>query len=190
MKNFVRAMMVMSVLGLAAGAHANDESSTGSSSGQGGSGSSGSMGGTGSTGSGSMGSGSQGSTGSQQGTLGGTQTGLQSQSMEGKVLKADRNSITIEHMGAAIPLQVQSSTSFQGVKSARDIKEGQQVRASFNLNSKGAKNELTSVEVIGGAGQGGTGYQGGSKSGSDSFGGSGSGSSGSQQDTGSDSGKY
>jgi len=52
-------------------------------------------------------------------------------------------------MGAAIPLAVQSSTSFQGVKSAKDIKEGQQVRASFEL--KGTKNELTSVEVLSGS---------------------------------------
>ena len=34
------------------------------------------------------------------------------QSMEGKVLKADKTTITIEHNGAAIPLWVSSSTSW------------------------------------------------------------------------------
>ena len=134
MKKFIGTMVAVAVLGLAPGALAQSGDISGGSSS------------SGTGGSGAMGGSTAGSTTSQQ------------QQLEGKVLKADRNSITIEHMGAAIPLQVQSSTSFQGVKSAREIKEGQQVRASFSL--KGSKNELTSVEVLPSS-QGGSGSSGG-----------------------------
>jgi hypothetical protein len=100
---------------------------------------------------------------SEQGGMGGagsTGMGMGQQSVEGRVLKADRSTITIEHNGAALPLSVANNTSFQGVKSAKDIKEGQQVRASFDL--KKAKNELRSVEVLSGAGgAGGAGGMGG-----------------------------
>jgi hypothetical protein len=96
--------------------------------------------------SGSQGTGGSGSTGSMGGAMG----AMGEQSMEGRVLKADKTMITIEHMGTAIPLMVSSSTSFQGVKSVKEIKEGQQVRASFDL--KKDKNELKSVEVLSGTG--------------------------------------
>jgi hypothetical protein len=74
------------------------------------------------------------------------------QSIEGRVLKAERSSITIESQGAAIPLEVKRDTTFQGtgVRAAKDVKEGQQVRASFEM--KNNKNELKSLEVLGGAG--------------------------------------
>lgn len=117
----------------------------------------------------SGGSGSMGGSGSSGGSM-----GMNQQQVQGKVLKADNKSITIEHMGAALPLSVQSSTAFQGVKSAKDIKEGQQVRANFEL--KGTQNQLTSIEVLPGAGSQ---QQGGSGMGSGSQGG-GSGSSGSE----------
>ncbi|HEY3452297.1 MAG TPA: hypothetical protein VGK67_38485 [Myxococcales bacterium] len=169
MKKFIGTLAAMAVLGLAAGAQAQSGDISG------GTGGSGSMGGT------------TGSTGSTTGSTSGSKTGTmgEQQQLEGKVLKADRNSITIEHMGAAVSLQVQSSTAFQGVKSAKDIKEGSQVRASFNL--KGAKNEATSIEVLpssqGGSGSFGT-QPGSSGSGSSGSGGSGSsGSSGSGSDT-------
>ena len=140
MKKFIGMMAAAAVLGLAAGAQAQN----------------GDIGGSGGT-------------GSMGGTTGSTEMGQpQAQQVEGKVLKADKNSITIEHMGAALPLQVQSSTSFQGVKSAKDIKEGSQVRASFSL--KGAKNELTSLEVLpstGGTGSYGTESETGTEKGSD-----------------------
>lgn len=162
MKKLVTAVAAVMLLGIAPGARADNrmaQGGGGSSSEQGG------MGGAGSTGSegGSAGStGGMGSTGSSgtAGGMGSTGMGMGQQSVEGRVLKADRSTITIEHNGAALPLSVASSTSFQGVKSAKDIKEGQQVRASFDL--KKDKNELRSVEVLSGAGgAGGAGGMGG-----------------------------
>jgi len=142
MKKLIGTLAAVAALGLAAGAQAQGDINSGA----GGSPSPGNIGGAGNTG----GAGSP-----YGGTATGTNEPKGEQQLEGKVLKADRTSITIEHMGAAIPLQVQSSTSFQGVKSAKDIKEGSQVRASFSL--KGSRNELTSIEVMPGAG--GTGSQ-------------------------------
>lgn len=178
MKKLVGALAGMAMMGLVAGAYAQGGSDMGA--GSAGSSQSGGMGSSGSMGS------SAGSSTSKGGTAG-SMMGVQQ--LEGRVLKADKSSITIEHLGAAIPLTVQSSTAFQGVKSAKDIKEGQQVRASFEL--KGTKNELTSVEVLPGAGgAGGTGKTGkkssggAGSSGSESMGGSSGGASGGSDQSG------
>ncbi len=152
MKKLVTALAALAVLSLAPGVRAQSQKdSMDPSSGSQGTGGTGSTDTQGSTG--SMGGGSAGSTGSMGGSAGGSMGSMGAmgeQSMEGRVLKADKTTITIEHNGAAIPLWVSSSTSFQGVKSVKEIKEGQQVRASFDL--KKDKNELKSVEVLGGTG--------------------------------------
>lgn len=152
MKKLLGTLASVAVLSLAAGAQATSQQEEDIN--QGGSGSS---------------SGSMGGSGSYGGSM-----GMNQQQVQGKVLKADNKSITIEHMGAALPLSVQSSTSFQGVKSVKDIKEGQQVRANFEL--KGTQNQLTSIEVLPSGSQGGTGS---GSQGSDMGSGSGSGTEGS-----------
>lgn len=171
MKKLVTAFAAMALLCIAPGARA--ESKSGATAQAGGGSSEQGMGGGSSGESGSMGSsGSSGQSGSMGSTggMGAGGMGMGQQSVEGRVIKADRSTITIEHNGAALPLTVQSGTQFQGVKSAKDVKEGQQVRASFEL--KKDKNELRSVEVIGGAG--GAGGMGGSSGGMGGGGSSGS----------------
>jgi hypothetical protein len=87
MKKFIGAMAAMAVLGLAAGVQAQGEDIGGdTSSGQGGSGST--MAGPRAP--------PPARRARRPGTMG------QQQQLEGKVLKADKSSITIEHMGAAI----------------------------------------------------------------------------------------
>jgi hypothetical protein len=125
MKKLLTAATAMAVIGLAPLARAEGDK-------QGGTGGSGQMG--------QMG---------EMGAMGG-------QEVSGKVLSASRNQVTIQSQdGAAIPFEVQKDTSFQGVQSARELQEGQQVRANFEL-SKDNKNQLKSIEVVpsgsGGAG--------------------------------------
>jgi hypothetical protein len=114
------------------------------------------------------GQGGTGQYGTQQpGTMGSTMGNPTTQNMTGKVLKASRDSVTIEYNGAAIPFDVTRQTQFQGVTSAKDLQEGQQVRANFDL--KKDKNELRSISVVGAGGtgshMGGTGGMGGSDTG-------------------------
>lgn len=67
--------------------------------------------------------------------------------LSGRVLKASENSITVLSKGAAIPLDVQSSTKFSGgLSSASDVKAGDQIRATYQL--KAGSNELTSVARV------------------------------------------
>ncbi len=87
-----------------------------------------------------------GGTGQQMGQMGG-------QEIQGTVLKAERNKLVIDYQGAAVPFEVKKDTQFQGVKGIKEIKEGQQVRASFEVKNKD-KNELKSIEVMGAGGTG------------------------------------
>lgn len=75
------------------------------------------------------------------------------QSIQGTVLKAERNKVIIDYQGAAIPFEVSRDTQFQGVTNVRELQEGQQVRASFEVKNKD-KNELKSLEVMGAGGTG------------------------------------
>ncbi len=76
----------------------------------------------------------------------GTHSQAANQQLTGKVLQAARDKITIEYNGAAIPFVVNRQTQFQGVTSARDLQEGQHVRANFEL--KKDKNELHSISIV------------------------------------------
>jgi hypothetical protein len=87
--------------------------------------------------------------GSTSGTYGtGTTTGAPTAThrIQGRVIKSSSDTVTILSRGVAIPLHVQSRTSFQGVKSASDLKEGEQVRASFEL--KDGSNQLDSLSLV------------------------------------------
>jgi hypothetical protein len=62
--------------------------------------------------------------------------------LSGTVVRADAGTLYLEHMGAIVPLKIDDKTEFsgEGVKSSRDLTEGQEVRASFTV-----KNETTNV---------------------------------------------
>ncbi|SEU09446.1 hypothetical protein [Stigmatella erecta] len=83
--------------------------------------------------------------GSQQDAIGGSgQSGI-GQELTGRVVKSDRKTVWIEHAGAIIPLKVDKSTQFTGTeqKRASDFKEGDEIRASFEVNK--TDNVATSI---------------------------------------------
>jgi hypothetical protein len=60
-----------------------------------------------------------------------------SQELTGRVVKADANTVWIEHMGAVIALKIDANTRFDSasIPRARDLKEGQEIRASFLISN-------------------------------------------------------
>ncbi|MHA7632647.1 hypothetical protein [Corallococcus sp. M7] len=118
----------------------SQQPSTSSGSMQGSSGSSGSsdaMGGSGSSGAQSMGSSSM--TGSNE--------------LTGKVVKSDSKKVYISSTsGAVVPLEVDKNTQFTdpSMKNAKSLKEGQEIRASFQV--KDEKNMATSISPSSGTG--------------------------------------
>ncbi|NOJ96573.1 hypothetical protein D7W82_28215 [Corallococcus sp. CA049B] len=110
-----------------------------------------------STSSGSM-QGSSGSTGSS-GAMGGSGSSSMTGSNEltGKVVKSDSKKVYISSTsGAVVPLEVDSKTQFTdpSMKNAKSLKEGQEIRASFQV--KDEKNMATSISPSSGTGGSGT----------------------------------
>jgi hypothetical protein len=60
------------------------------------------------------------------------------QELSGKVVRVLGKTLYIEHMGAIVPIKVSASTKFDdpSLKKAKDIKEGQEIRASFTVQNK------------------------------------------------------
>ena len=59
--------------------------------------------------------------------------------LAGRVVRSDAKMVYIEDkLGAVVPLRIDKSTQFQGtsLKSSRDIKAGQEIRASFTVKNK------------------------------------------------------
>lgn len=56
----------------------------------------------------------------------------------GKVVRADPSTVWIDHMGAVIPLKIDANTRFEsaGIARPKDLKEGQEIRASFRVQEK------------------------------------------------------
>ena len=84
--------------------------------------------------------------------------GMSEQELTGEVVKVEGKTVYLkQEQGAVVPLRIDQSTQFEeGWRSAKDIKEGQQVRASFqikNQTSNVAKKIGPSMET----GQGGSG---------------------------------
>jgi hypothetical protein len=73
--------------------------------------------------------------------------------LSGTFVKADSTTVYLEHMGAIVPLKVDEKTRYtgEGVKSSRDLTEGQEVRASFSV--KGTTNVADKLEVASAAGR-------------------------------------
>jgi opacity protein-like surface antigen len=108
----------------------------------------------------SQSTGGSGTTGQQQsGQLG--QSGMTDQlsgnQLTGRVVKSDKKMIWIEHMGAIVPLKIDKNTQFTdpSLKRATDIKEGDQIRASFEVRK--TDNVATSIGMSSDMGQGGSG---------------------------------
>lgn len=55
----------------------------------------------------------------------------------GKIVRAEPNTVWIDHMGAVIPLKIDSNTRFEsaGIARPKDLKEGQEIRASFRVQN-------------------------------------------------------
>lgn len=82
----------------------------------------------------------------------------QQQNISGEVVKANKNAVYLKSdQGAVVELKVQKDTKFTAadVKSAKDLKEGQQVRASFEV--KGSENIAKDISLD--EGMGGSGFE-------------------------------
>ncbi len=76
--------------------------------------------------------------------------------LTGKVVKAERKLLYVEHMGAVVPLKIDNKTKFEDtLKSSKDLKQGQEIRASFTVEN-GTTNLATTVGLASG-GTGGSG---------------------------------
>jgi hypothetical protein len=148
---------------------------------QGAAGGSGSVGQSGSTGqdiggsgqsgqagqSGQMGQGAQGQSGQvgqsdqgqsaqvgQSGMTGADQQ-LSGTQLSGRVVRSNKKMVWVEHAGAIVPLKIDKNTQFTdpNLKRAQDLKEGDEIRASFEVRK--TDNVATSIQKsgMGGSGQ-------------------------------------
>lgn len=108
-------------------------------------------------------SGSTQGTGSDIGGSGSTvgQSGMTNQlggnQITGRVVKSERKMIWVEHAGAIVPLKIDKNTQFTdpSLKRASDFKEGDEIRASFEVRK--TDNVATSIGKDTNMGQGGSG---------------------------------
>jgi opacity protein-like surface antigen len=105
----------------------------------------------------SQGAGGSGTTGQHQSGQSGMTDQLSGNQLTGRVVKSDKKTIWIEHMGAIVPLKIDKNTQFTdpSLKRATDIKEGDQIRASFEVRK--TDNVATSIGMSSDMGQGGSG---------------------------------
>jgi hypothetical protein len=101
--------------------------------------------------------GGSGSMGSQAGQTGTTQQ-LSGNQLTGRVVKSDSKMVWLEHSGAIVPLKIDKNTQFTdpSLKTARDIKEGDEIRASFEVRK--TDNVATSIQKSS-SGMGGSGTE-------------------------------
>ncbi|HEX5744941.1 MAG TPA: hypothetical protein VFZ09_01785 [Archangium sp.] len=110
------------------------------------------------------GAGDQGQTGHMQGQTGhmgkSGQMGMMGEKqVTGTVVKSSSNQVSLRTDNGIIPLKIDKDTQFQdpSVKRVKDLKEGQQVRASFDI--KGTDNVAKSISLDN-ANTGGSGLEG------------------------------
>jgi hypothetical protein len=65
--------------------------------------------------------------------------------LSGKVIKSENSTLYLEHMGAIVPIEFGGDTRFSGVRSAGELTEGQEVRASFTVDD--TKNIADSISL-------------------------------------------
>ncbi|WP_224250249.1 hypothetical protein [Hyalangium gracile] len=104
---------------------------------------------------------SQGATGGSGSQVGqsGMNTQLSGNQLSGRVVKANKKTVWLEHAGAIVPLKIDKNTQFAdpSLKQAQDIKEGDQIRASFEVRE--TENVATSIQKSTDAGMGGSGTE-------------------------------
>ncbi|MBI3180736.1 MAG: hypothetical protein HYZ28_01190 [Myxococcales bacterium] len=61
----------------------------------------------------------------------------------GEVVKLEKKTLYLEHMGAVIPFQLDKDVKFEGLTRA-DLREGEQVRASFMVHNR-TNNVVTTI---------------------------------------------
>lgn len=109
--------------------------------------------------SGSMQQGSDiGGSGTQSGQMGqsGQINPLSGNQLTGRVVKSEKKMVWIEHAGAIVPLKIDKNTQFTdpSLKRAQDLKEGDEIRASFEVRK--TDNVATSIGKAAGTGGSGT----------------------------------
>ena len=114
------------------------------------------MGGDASGGSGVQGQpGSMGSSQGQMGTMGSTSAAMGQKEISGTVVKSSKDKLSLKTDNGIIDFKVDKQTKFQdpGVKAARDLKEGQQVRTSFDIkNNENIAKSISLDTSMGGSG--------------------------------------
>ncbi|MDR0965738.1 MAG: hypothetical protein LBM75_04430 [Myxococcales bacterium] len=82
----------------------------------------------------------------QGAAMSGHQSAQKALTIEGKVLKVERDHLILDYRGAAVQFKVSRDTQIQGVTSVRNLTEGQQVRASFEMRDN--ENELKTITLM------------------------------------------
>ncbi|MDC0714696.1 hypothetical protein POL68_39975 [Stigmatella sp. ncwal1] len=77
--------------------------------------------------------------------IGGSGQSGTGQQLTGRVVKSDSKTVWVEHAGAIVPLKIDKSTQFTdtSLKRAKDFKQGDEIRASFEV--KNTDNVATSI---------------------------------------------
>lgn len=69
---------------------------------------------------------------------------MMQQELTGQVVKVEKNTLYLEREGVIIPFRLERGTKFEGAMTRADLKEGDQVRASFRVENE-VNNVLTAV---------------------------------------------
>lgn len=96
------------------------------------------------------------STGSATGSAMGSQNAMGQKELTGKVVKAGSKMVWVDMQGAVVPLKVDKSTQFNDptLKGAKDLKEGQEIRASYEVKETDNVAKSISMSGTGGSGSG------------------------------------
>jgi Cu/Ag efflux protein CusF len=93
--------------------------------------------------------------GAGQGQMGGAQGQMGEKQVTGTVVKSGKDKLSLNTPGGIMEFQVDKQTQFEGadVKNLKDIKEGQQLRTSFDiLNNKNVAKKISLDTGAGGSG--------------------------------------
>lgn len=99
---------------------------------------------------------SQGATGGSGSQMGQSEQSGMTHELTGRVVKSDKSMVWVEHADAIVPLKIDKKTQFTdpSLKRAQDLKEGDEIRASFEVRK--TDNVATSIGKSAGTGGSGT----------------------------------
>ena len=66
--------------------------------------------------------------------------------LSGTVVRSEPHTLYVEHVGVVVPMEIGRETRFSGVRSAAELANGQEVRASFTVKN-GTANIAESISV-------------------------------------------